>query len=111
VIDDLTWSVLDDGPFDELRALVHACLEADGGMPLLIVEHMLLGRIEDPDCRADLFADHRRRPAGGLHQRARHLGRPGRRGAAVPWPAAGAHLSRTSSAGSPQRAHTYAGSP
>jgi hypothetical protein len=25
-------------------------------MPLLIVEHMLLGRIEDPDCRADLFA-------------------------------------------------------
>lgn len=43
--DDLAWSVLDDDSFDELRALAHACLEADGGLPLFTGEQMLRGRM------------------------------------------------------------------
>ena len=36
VADDPTWSALDDDSFDDLCALAHACLEADGGMPLFV---------------------------------------------------------------------------
>ena len=43
--DDLAWSALDDDSFDELRALAHACLEADGGLPLFTGEQMLRGRM------------------------------------------------------------------
>ena len=43
--DDLTWSALEDDSFDELRDLAHACLEADGGMPLFVGEQMLRGRM------------------------------------------------------------------
>ncbi len=43
--EDLTWTTLDDESFDELRALAHACLEADGGMPLFTGEQMLRGRM------------------------------------------------------------------
>ena len=43
--DDLAWSALDDNSFDELRALAHACLEADGGLPLFAGEQMLRGRM------------------------------------------------------------------
>ena len=43
--DDLTWTALEDDSFDELRALAHACLDADGGMPLFIGEQMLRGRM------------------------------------------------------------------
>jgi mycothiol synthase len=46
VTNGLTWSALDDDDsFDELRALTHACLRADGGMPLFIGEQMLRGRM------------------------------------------------------------------
>jgi len=45
VADDLSWSALEDDSFDELRALAHACLEADGGMPLFTGEQMLRGRM------------------------------------------------------------------
>jgi hypothetical protein len=45
VADDLTWTALEDDSFDELRALAHACLDADGGMPLFIGEQMLRGRM------------------------------------------------------------------
>jgi mycothiol synthase len=41
----MTWSALDDDSFDELRALAHACLEADGGLPLFTGEQMLRGRM------------------------------------------------------------------
>jgi GNAT superfamily N-acetyltransferase len=41
--DDVTWSVLDS--FDELRELVQACFEADGGLPLFTGEQMLRGRM------------------------------------------------------------------
>jgi hypothetical protein len=34
VIDDLTWSALDDDSVDDLRALPDACLGANGGLPL-----------------------------------------------------------------------------
>ena len=43
--DDPTWSALDDDSFDDLCALAHACLEADGGMPLFVGEQMLGGRM------------------------------------------------------------------
>jgi mycothiol synthase len=45
VTDDLTWSALGNDSFDELRALAHACLVADGGMPLFIGEQTLRGRM------------------------------------------------------------------
>jgi mycothiol synthase len=45
VADDLTWSALGRDSIDELRALVHACLDVDGGMPLFIGEQMLCGRM------------------------------------------------------------------
>jgi mycothiol synthase len=45
VADDLTWSALGNDSFDELRALAHACLDADGGMPLFTGEQMLRGRM------------------------------------------------------------------
>jgi mycothiol synthase len=45
VTEDLTWTTLDDHSFDELRALAHACLEVDGGMPLFTGEQMLRGRM------------------------------------------------------------------
>jgi mycothiol synthase len=45
VTEDLTWTALDDESFDDLRALAHACLEADGGMPLFTGEQMLRGRM------------------------------------------------------------------
>ena len=45
VVDDLTWSELEDDSFGELGALALACLEADGGMPLFIGEQMLRGRM------------------------------------------------------------------
>jgi hypothetical protein len=44
VADDVTWGALDGDSFHELRALAHACLEADGGIPLFIGEQMLRGR-------------------------------------------------------------------
>jgi hypothetical protein len=43
--DDLTWSALGNDSFDELRALAHACLDADARMPLFIGEQMLRGRM------------------------------------------------------------------
>ena len=43
--DDLIWSVLDDDSVDELRTLAHACLDADGGLPLFTGEQMLRGRM------------------------------------------------------------------
>ncbi len=42
---DLVWTTLDDQSFDDLRALAHACLEADGGMPMFTGERMLRGRL------------------------------------------------------------------
>jgi mycothiol synthase len=45
VIDDLTWSALDDDSVDDLRALPDACLGANGGLPLFPGERMLRGRM------------------------------------------------------------------